>query len=146
MSSSFFFYFKQYIFKNPNLRWYYKGMVFHILASRKIIFENQCVALSFIWQMSYMKFVVLINLNWKYNSIVCNLTKSTLFAPCHYHPQHFQWPLQCVELMKRSAVLWFREMGPTTVTWPDWATGSQEITRIVMIRIFGEAAMSQMQL
>ena len=29
-------------------------------------------------------------------------------------------------------------MGPTTVTWPDWGTGSNEIMRIiVMIRIFG---------
>ena len=39
------------------------------------------------------------------------------------------FPLQCVELMKRSAELWCREMGLTAVTSPGWSSGSREIMR-----------------
>ena len=122
--------------------WYFKIMVPHYgLQKYTYIFWSFNVLLQFYLVNRSLKFLVVID-HWQHNPKVCDQYHMYPFSSLSSSSSHFQWPLQCVELMKRSAGLWSREMGPTTVTWPDWGTGSQEIPRMVMIRIFGGAIMS----
>ena len=117
--------------------WYFKIMVPHYgLQKYTYIFWSFNVLLQFYLVNRSLKFLVVIDY-WQYNPNVCDQYHMYPFSSLSLSSSHFQWPLQCVELMKRSAGLWSREMGPTTVTWPDWGTGSQEIPRMVMIFWWG---------